>query len=282
MEVRFDDHGLKRVELYQVKDHHVVPGECKDVINAFMSKNIQSPGTYARFILACRSLGREAESLRQALEELRGAYPMYGPEDEILEGTKRDVKKSTRDWIDLPLDFLRQKVFFDTDLGDMKSDERLGEQFIGSIVRRIPKWATVGGLGLTSAYRDIAHLINISIRQTCSRDLLEQRIQLAIDSSPTRLDKEGVTVRLYHWEDPSFDLSQKWDVLLDWSEHFDRLSRKVPPPALWHDRFIPVWNKPRDGFVPVRAQDSFVFGRVLACRRVCFGLGVWRSEGIYL
>jgi hypothetical protein len=241
VEVRFDDHGLRRVELYQVKDHHVTPTECRDVINAFSIKEAQSPGTYAGFILACRGLGREAESLRQALEELRGAFPMYSQGDRVLVSTEQDVEeRARRIGLAIPLDFLRMKVFFDTNLGDMKSDERLCEQFIGSVVQKIPKWAMVGGLGLTAAYRDIARLINISIRQTCSHDLLDQRIQQAIDASSSRLNKEGVTVRLYHWEDPSFDLSEKWDVLLDWSEHFDRISRKVPPPALWRDGLIPA------------------------------------------
>lgn len=58
-------------------------------------------------------------------------------------------------------------------------------------------------------------------------------------------DQERVTVRLYHWEgQPSLALDpKKWDVFLDWSEHFDRNRRRVPSPLLWNNRLIPQLEK---------------------------------------
>jgi hypothetical protein len=278
IEVLFDDYGVKRRDLYQVKDHHVSPAEFRDIVQDFSNTEIKSLGTYSKFILACRSLGSGAESLRQSIEELQGAYPIYSPGDKILVATEQDIQeRAKRIGLDISIDFLRQKVFFDTDLGDMKTDERLCEQFIGSIVRRIPKWAMVGGLGLSTAYRDIAHLINISIRQTCSRNLFEQRIQQAIDTSPIRLEREGVAIRLYHWEDPSFDLSQKWDVLLDWSEHFDRASRKVPDLTVWRDRLIPALEVAQKR-VRASTNSKHILFRPSACLSAVFALGWAFSE----
>jgi hypothetical protein len=278
VEVLFDDYGAKRRDFYQVKDHHVPPAECRDIVQDFFNKESKSPGTYSKFILACRSLGGDAESLRQAIEELRGAYPMYNPGDKIVVGTERDIQeRATRIGLDISIDFLGQKVFFDTDLGDMKTDERLCEQFVGSIVRRVPKWAMVGGLGLSAAYREIAHLINISIRQTCNRNLLEQKIQQAIDTSPVRLEREGVAIRLYHWEDPSFDLSQKWDVLLDWSEHFDRANRKVPDPTVWRDRLISALEEVQRR-VRASSNSRHIHFRPSACLSAGFALGWAFSE----
>lgn len=246
VEVRFDSNGTKRY-FYQVKNHQVSPAECKDVITAFFTKDSQSPGTYEKFILACRGLMGNAGSFRRALERLQDVGSFYGSVDRVLTDTKAAIVRQARKvgLISVPLDFLRQKVFFDTELGDMRSDARLCEQFIGSIERNIPKWSTVGGPRLGAAYREVARLVNASIGKALSRIDVETTVQQAIDAFPVRSQQEGVRVRLYHWEGKGkpFDLSEPWDILLDWSEHFDRDSRMVPDTEIWRDTLIPALGK---------------------------------------
>jgi hypothetical protein len=240
VEVKFIKSDQEYADLYQIKDHIVAPAEFREVVATFFKKDRQLPGVYSKFILACRGLSKAAESVRQVVEELRGAYSMYKSGGSILRNTEKDVEARTKT-IDLnvPINFLRKKVFFDTEIGDMKTDNRLCDQFIGSVVRNIPKWANADPLSLTAAYRDISYLINRAIRRTLSREELEKAIQQTINLSPPRISEEGVRVRLFHWEDPAFDLSEKWDLLLDWSAHFDRATRKVPDSSVWQDRLIP-------------------------------------------
>jgi len=91
------------------------------------------------------------------------------------------------------------------------------------------------------------------------------------------LEREGVTIRLFHWEDPSFDLSQKWDVLLDWSEHFDRSSRKVPGPTIWRDRMIPALEEAQRR-VRGSTNSRYIRFRPSACLSAGFALGWAFSE----
>lgn len=240
VEIKFITPTKESIDYYQVKDHIVAPAEFNKVVKTFFEKDRERPNVYSTFTLACRGLGRGAESIRQAVEELRTAHPMYSPEDSILKNTEKGIKaRSKKIGLNLPVDFLREKVLFDTEIGDMKTDNRLCEQFIGSVIKNIPKWANADRLSLTAAYRDISYSINRAIRRILPREELEQKIQRVIDSHPLRIDHEGVRVRLFHWEDPAFDLSEKWDILLDWSEYFDRATRKIPDPSVWQNRLIP-------------------------------------------
>ena len=271
VEVRFDSNGTKR-HFYQVKNHQVSPVECKEVITAFFTKDSQSPGTYGKFILACRGLSGNAGGFRRALERLQGVGSFYGSADGVLTDTKGALLRQARKIrLSVPLDFLCQKVSFDTELGDMQSDARLCEQFIGSIERNIPKWARVGGPRLGAAYREVACLVNVSIGKALSRTDLETTIQQATDAFPVRSQREGVRIRLYHWEGKSepFDLSEPWDILLDWSEHFDRDSRMVPDTELWRDTLIPALEKAEKDL-----RASTIARLIHFCPSACLSVGL--------
>jgi len=278
VEVKFVETKKEYIDFYQVKDHIVTPAECRDVITGFFEKYCQLPNVYSQFILACRGLGKNAESLRQAIEELRGAYSMYKPGHSILRTTEKDVEaRAKRLGLNVPIDFLREKVFFDTELGDMKTDTRLCDQFIGSVSRNIPKWATANSLSLTAAYQSISYTINRAVRQMLSREELEQTIQQAIGQSPQRINREGVRIRLYHWEDPAFDLSESWDILLDWSGYFDRPTRKVPDTSIWQETVIPDLEQAQRR-IRASTNSKLICFRPSACLSVGIALGWSFSE----
>ena len=270
VEACFKDGGATKRYFYEVKNHHITPSECRDVLIRFHDKDTEFKECYTKFILACRNLGEAAKSLRLALESLQRVLPIE--EIKNLKIKEEDVERcANKIGLNVPLAFLRQKVFFDTDLGDMTSDQRLCDQFIGSIVGKHSKWAAVGGLALTSAYRDIAHLINVSIDAALSREQLEQEIQNAINLFTSHSRQAGVRVRLYHWEDKAFHIAQEGDIFLDWSEHFDRKTRKVPEPSTWRDRLIPDLEKEQER---VRASTD--------SRLICFQPSACLSAGIAL
>lgn len=238
-EVAYGESADRKRTLYQVKDHHVPPAEFASVIRGFYEKDQAAPGTYSQFVLACRSLGEGAESVRQGLCGLAGASPMYGERDRPLTDTKQDITdKLKKLGLEVPVGFILEKVRFDTELGDLhSSDQRLSDQFIGAMERCIPKWA--GNSGLRNAYEAIRNKIQGAIRVTLTRVEIEQLIQDTLDRFPARAHSEGISVRLYHWEDPPFDPSQSCDVLIDWSQHFDRKTRRVPRRDVWLEQLLP-------------------------------------------
>jgi CBASS immunity sensor of nucleotide second messenger signals len=203
---------------------------------------------------------------------------MYETESKTLVDTKQDLQKRLEK-IGLAssgLDFLIEKVYFDTELGDMKSDQRLCHQFLGSIMQNTTAWQKCSPLQLMAAYRDVAHLVSSSVGKPLSRENIEQTIQQAVDTYHTRSLK-GIKLRLFHWEDPSFDLSQEWDVLLDWSNYFDRSSRRIPEPSIWKEKLIPqleeAQRKVRSG-----TDSRLIHFRPSACLSAGIALGWAFSE----
>lgn len=278
VDVKYVKPDAEHREFYQVKNHLVKSTECCEVLTTFYQTNRKVKGEYSKYILACTGLGEKAESLRQAIEQFRGAYAMYPSEGPIIKGTKAKVEKCAKEiGLDLPISFLLDKVFFDVDLGGLKTDERLCYQFVGLVGVKLPKWANMNPLGLAAAYRAIAHLINKSIRKTLSREVLERTIQETIALAPARFDREGVWIRLYHWEDPALDLSEQWDVLLDWSEYFDRINRSVPDSSVWQGRLLPDLEEAQKR-IRGSTTSKLIRFRPSACLSAGFALGWAFSE----
>jgi hypothetical protein len=167
---------------------------------------------------------------------------MYA-DTKLLHPTKTEVQRIADNiGFDTPLDFIIEKVFFETDLGNLTTDKYLIHQFIGGILdvtQFDSKFSNANPLNLTSAYYALSHLINISIRKPIKRDDISHLILKSVESAPLRFEKEGLKVRLFHWEDQTFNLSQNWDLLLDWSNYFDRRSREVPSADIWNTKLIP-------------------------------------------
>jgi hypothetical protein len=278
VDVKFQAHSATRRLAIQVKDHPVKDGEYRDVIAKFSKLDREAPGTFTNFILACRGVSEKAKSLHHAVTRLQGASPTHDSTEVIILATRRGIQESITDLkLDVDLKFLEDKVLLDTEIGDMTTDQRLCEQFVGSIHRLFPEWDKTGWVALAAAYRDIAYLIHRSIGKTCTREQLLESIASAISHTSPRLERDGTLVRLYHWEDPAFDLSEKWDILLDWSQHFSRSTRKVPTPAIWQDSLLPELQ---DAQKHVRATSSskLIRFRPGACLSAGFALGWAFSE----
>lgn len=238
VEIKFDGSEYRR-DLYQVKDHLVKDSEFREVIDKFYQKQVSASATWRYFVFACRGFLNKGESLRSAIETFRGAAPMYGKKDPPLINTKREIDEKLKKLglENVPSDFLIQKVKFDTDLGDMRTDQRLGDQFVGTVERCLPQYA--GNLGLRNVYGVLKNKINEAIRITIGRIEIDGLFREAVAKFPERARQDGVTLRLYHWEDTPFDLSNSWDILLDWSEYFDINTRRVPGAEIWSSKLIP-------------------------------------------
>lgn len=269
--------GAERLA-FQVKDHAVKDSEFCVVITKFSQTDRDAPGTYSKFVLACRGLSDGAKSIRLGLERLQGARPLHNSDGHILQATRCDLQKRVDNLgLSVELPFLEGKVLLDTELGDMTSQKRLCQQFVGGIHEHFPEWANTSWVALVAAYHDLAHWINGSIGTTCSRDEFKDRIQRAIDTTTPRLEKEGTLVRLYHWEDQPFDLSEEWDVLLDWSQHFSRSTRKVPAQTIWQNSLLPELDEAQRR-VRSSSNSRLIRFRPSACLSAGFALGWAFSE----
>jgi len=237
VDVKYVRNSEEEFSCYQIKNHPLKLQELRDVIDTFFHKDKELRNIRS-FILACRGFLGRGSLFKEGIEALRETRRMYKGE-KLLEDTENQVQRIASEiGFEAPLDFVVEKVFFDTDLGYLTSDKHLCDQFVGAI-QRVSDFSDAKALNLNTAYRDLSRLINVAIRKPIKRCDILQTIQKSIESSSLLFEREGIRVRLFHWEDPSFDLSQPWDLLLDWSKEFDRRSRKVPPTYFWNTEIIP-------------------------------------------
>jgi tetratricopeptide (TPR) repeat protein len=188
VDVRFNREGDEARWYVQVKDHRVIPSEARDVFEQFRATDAGSPATYTRFTLACAGLNADLKSLRDAIEDLRGAKPFFRRgQDDVVDNTWADLEKKV-EGLDLPVsaDFLVSKVHFDTDMAGLTDDESLQDLFVGRLLK-LDAWKEVTPRGAAHAYEKLALLSHQKIRWTCSREQIEQLIRKAVGELPASM-----------------------------------------------------------------------------------------------
>jgi len=193
VDVRFNRAGGEERWYVQVKSYEVKPAKAREVLAQFRDTDTGSPGTYTRFILACPGLHADLKRLRAAVEELRGVAPFYRPgQDEILDNTWADLENVVES-IELPVDaaFLVHKVYFDTDLAGLTSDESLRDLFVGRLLR-LEAWARVKPAEAVRAYKELELLSHRAIRETCSREQVEAILRKAAGRTVERYNTEAI------------------------------------------------------------------------------------------
>jgi len=188
VDVRFNRADGEERWYVQVKNYAVTPATARDVFSQFRDTDAGTPGTYTRFTLACPDLSDDLKRLRSAVKELRGARDFFRPgQDPILDNTWADLE-SLVEKLDPPVDaaFLVDKVDFDTNLAGLTDDESLCNLFVGSLLR-LDAWARVPPEGAARAYEKLALLCHQALRQTCSREEVEDRIREAVGDLPVEV-----------------------------------------------------------------------------------------------
>ena len=188
VDVRFNRADGEERWYVQVKNYALTPATAREVFSQFRDTDIGTPGTYIRFTLACPGLNEDLKRLRAAVKELRGARDFFRPgQDPILDNTRADLESLVQR-LDLPVDaaFLVDKVDFDTNLAGLTDDESLCNLFVGSLLR-LDAWARVPPEGAARAYEKLALLCHQALRQTCSREEVEDRIREAVGELPVEV-----------------------------------------------------------------------------------------------
>lgn len=240
VEIKFDIDGKDERVYLQVKDHLVKPAEFKLVLKEFQSKDDGSPGTYREFWLACVGMSKQLLGLQKAIERYRNVSDFY---DKSKDGVTKNTRKDLEDIINKlsitsSLDFIINKVHFDTDLPGLKQQEQLIKIFVGGI-QKVPRYQLILGIALEACFGSLCVLISSSAGKTLDRKSIESIIDKAFQELRNELKKTGLVIRMYHWEDEPLEASLKHHILLNWSKFFERKSRKIPDVELWQTKLLP-------------------------------------------
>lgn len=126
------------------------------------------------------------------------------------------------------------RYFFDIGHGDLSHDERALELFIARILSH-PEFAGKIRAMVKPAYAELIRRVSGSKGIVLERASIEGFLRSAVLASLSQ--EASVIVWVQNWTKEAFDPPPDYE--LDWSSHFDRASRRVPPPDVWNTDLVP-------------------------------------------
>jgi hypothetical protein len=235
IDIRYTEAGKSSRIHIQVKDHDVSPSELKSVIEQFSRLDSAYPDTYKCFNLVCPSLSSTLRPIETGLARLRGAKAFYDDKPEAMAPTKRELEERVRKaGLGDHLDFIYAKVHFDVGHGDMHHDERAINHFISRLLDH-PHYADKVRAMVQPAFAEMMRAIGAKKGVVLERAEIETLLQAAVAAGIA--GEKKITLWLQNWTSESFDVPS--DYAIDWSGHFDRSTRRVPPPETWDGQLIP-------------------------------------------
>jgi SMODS-associated and fused to various effectors sensor domain len=236
IDVRFLRGGLSTRVHIQVKDHEVSLGDFKKVIAHFRAVDQEfPPGTYKQFTLACPALATKVRPIETGLTRLRGASPFYDDIRGALVPTKEEVDDRLRkNDLGSFVDFIHDKVYIEIGYGDLCHDDRAIELFVARLLNH-PEYAGKVRAMVQPAFAEITRAIASNKGMTLERGTIDEILRAAVLT--TLVPEVGITLWVQNWTQETFDPPA--DYVLDWSAHFDRLTRHVPSEVVWNTELLP-------------------------------------------
>jgi hypothetical protein len=279
IDVRLSGAPASRIHI-QVKDHDVTPAEFKEVVEQFQKVDAGMPGIYQRFTVACPSLSAALRSVESALARLRGAQPFYDDVPEALQATRQDLTaRLDRAGLAQYETFIQSKVFIEVGHGDLRHDERALELFIARLLDH-PEYARRLRSMVQPAFAEVMRLIAARRGVVLNRKELEEVLQRTV--LPEAGAAPGITVWVQNWTREEFDRSADYE--LDWSDHFDRDTRRVPSTEVWDKELVPALRDLRKKIAGERPERLIRFrGKCTLSTGVAVGsafpaVGGWTFE----
>lgn len=238
VDVAFNKDKILHREYTQIKDHNVTPGEFREVLKQFIDKDTNTPHTYQKFVLASTGLSSEVTRLKTALDRIKGARDFFTSKDMVIKDTYTDLKKIAKELeVENELEFIIEKVEFENDLPGLTQLRQIIRLFCGGMLD-IESYRSKSGIFRHMFHPLYTYLVD-STGKTINRSDLEAKINEFIDNYKQRIEEDGFTVRMYHWEDTPYELNLKYDEIIDWSEYFERATRKTPEARIWNENLLP-------------------------------------------
>jgi hypothetical protein len=233
IDIRFLKAGKSARTHIQIKDHEVSAAEMKEVIENFQRLDRDFANTYERFTLACPSLAKGLRPIETGLARLRGATPFYDDAPGALIPTQQDVDgRISKQGLGAYADFIRSKVSIDIGHGDLCHDDRALELFVSRLLKH-PEYADKLRAMVEPAFAEVMRAITASKGNVLDRPALEQLLKAAVTSGTT---EKSIVLWVHNWTKEIYDPAAHYE--LDWSPHFDRATRRVPPAATWNGELL--------------------------------------------
>lgn len=255
VDLRYSEGGKSSRIHIQVKDHDVALAELRGVVEHFRELDSSLPDTYKCFTLVCPSLSAGARPVETGLARYRNAKPYYDDAPHALVPTKDELDNRLREaGLGDHIDFIHAKVFIEVGHGDMHHDDRAIDIFIGRLLRH-PEYADKLRAMVQPAFAEIMRAIGAKKGVVLERNEIEALLRAAVVAGISAEQK--ITLWLHNWTSESFDMPA--DYALGWSGHFDRPSRRVPPPEIWDGQLIPELNALKNKMLGERKERLIRF-----------------------
>ncbi len=239
----------------QVKDHEIGPAELAASVTKFVQTDADMPEVYEHFILACPSLSATLRSLETGLARFRNASPFYDNIPEALNSTRDEVVNRIRQaGLGTYVEFVLKKVYFDLGHNDLKHDERAVDLFTSRLLRH-PDYAAKLHEMVRPAFAALATAVSSNRGKVLDRDAVEGILRNAI--RPSAVDRSTVTIWFHNWTREQFEIPA--DYVIDWSEHFDRETRRVPSSRVWNESLVPELLQLRKNVAAERSERAIRF-----------------------
>lgn len=243
VDVIMADGTATQIRHYQLKDHEVSLAEFRGVLERFKVA-AERPGLSATgFVLGCCGLDRRTAAMWRRIKEFRGARKSHS--DAALGPTRRElVALFAKHKLSAFADLLVDKVEIDYENPGLRDTDPglLMERFRGSFIR-IPLYGNEGHEVLDRLFERLMVQVNRSIRVGISRAELEAMIKMELAAS---VKGRAVVVHLHGWARQAYDIPA--DEEIDWTQHFDHSTLRVPAPELWEKELLPRLNELRGRF----------------------------------
>jgi len=256
VDVTYGSPPSEHIEHIQVKDHQVhTKKEFQEVIGAFVDSDLNSAGVFAKYVLACPSLGGEVKSLAIALDRYRAAQIARSGTPQALGTTEADIRnRIAKLGLKTHSAFIFEKVYFDIGLCNYH-DHDVARDFFANRVYDLPEFNDRVNDMLRPAFAPlIAEVVKHRGKHmdgTALRNVIASNVLLSLAAST------AVNLDVHNWTVEKYDREPKHTI--DWSGHFDRTSRRVPSSELWNDTLVPELHSLRQRLAKESSDRLIVF-----------------------
>lgn len=231
VDVRFDGPDGSEIWHYQLKDHQVKPGEFREVLERFAG---QVRSDRDRFILACCGLSQKLEAVWRKALEFRGAARTYTAEAlaESRSQLHSELEKvGCGKWSDFVID--RLEVEHENPGIRESIPVVLLERFRG-------RFLGLSGFGRPEleALDRLFHLLIARVNRSIRVGIPIADIERMISEELVEATRGPfVSVHLHGWIRQDHGVPADHEI--DWTEHFDHPTLRVPTPSTWDTTLLP-------------------------------------------
>lgn len=265
IDVRFGHRVPQSRAHIQVKDHEVGPAELRESVDKFVELDAQMPGVYQSFTLVCPSLSSTLRPLERGLARLRNVQPFYDDVPAALQSSRDEVvRRLHKAGLQQHVEFALQKLHFDVGHNALKHDDGDMDIFTSRLLSH-PDFAAKLREMVVPAFGTLARAMSMHRGKVLDREAIEDILRQAVLAGP--LERPSLTLWVHNWTREQFDVPA--DYVLDWSEHFDRETRRTPLQSVWNEELLPELRQVRIKMASDRPE------RVIRFRGKCALSSAW-------